>query len=135
MQERDEKLRKERNCHLDLRNPALYKPYYGRTNWTGVTWPSKLEDLDTLEKNNPDLAINVLMMEADSRDEIRRKNKRNKRKIPEEMLEVCTEDKEKEEKKTKFNAVNNIQTIRTSNKNNRTKQINLLLIHKVYLLF
>lgn len=136
MQKRDEKLRKERNCHLDFRNPALYRPYYNRTDWTGITWPAKLEDLDTLEKNNPKLAINVLMMEADTKDEIRRKDRRNRRKIPEEMLEVCTEDGEEEKKKkTKFKAVNNIHTIRTSNENNREKQINLLLIHKVYLLF
>lgn len=76
------------------------------------------------------------MMEADTKDEIRRKDRRNRRKIPEEMLEVCTEDGEEEKKKkTKFKAVNNIHTIRTSNENNREKQINLLLIHKVYLLF
>ena len=124
----DEILRKQ-NKKIDYRDPKVYLPYHNKTIWKGVSWPSTLEDLNTIEENNEDIAINVLLAPADKNDEIvkkrNRKEERNERrgrggrKIPENV------------KPGKFEQVLNVSTIRTSKKNGRSLEINLLMIHKV----
>ena len=132
------------------RNPATYEQYHDETNWKGVNFPSTLEDINTLEENNEDLAINVLQTPADDKDLIVKKRNSVKRRYgrlvkkgklqtlkdekEEEEEEEDDEEKEEEEggkKKKIFQPVDNALTVRTSKHNNRPIKINLLLIHKV----
>lgn len=125
----DETLRKK-TPKVDYRDPKIYKKYYHLVNWDGVSWPATLEDLNRIEQNNSNLAINLMLGPADAKDEIVKKrtrkhrkqtlgNKKGGRVVPEGV------------KKGKFKAVTNLRTIRTSKKNNREHVINLLMIHKV----
>ena len=49
------------------------KPYVGRYNWDGLVFPVTLQDICGFEKNNEDIAINVLYVE-DKNIEILRKS-------------------------------------------------------------
>ena len=58
----EEKLRDQyKNKFCDFRDPKIYLQHHNLTNWSGVGWPSTLEDLDRLEENNSTYAINVLL--------------------------------------------------------------------------
>ena len=123
----EENLRNQ-NKYYDYRDPKIYLQHHHLTNWTGISWPSTLEDLNRIEENNSTYAINVLLAPADAKDEIvKKKNCRKQKQGNQRRGRPIPEDEEK----GKFQRVTNVTTIRTSKHNDREHQINLLMIHKV----
>ena len=54
-------------CALNYReiksNPervSNIKPFINKYNWKGINYPSKIDDWQTFEKNNPTIALNIL---------------------------------------------------------------------------
>ena len=39
---------------------SLLRPYENQDNWKGVEFPVSIKKIDKFEKNNPDIAVNVL---------------------------------------------------------------------------
>jgi hypothetical protein len=50
---------------FQLSKPALWKPYFRNLDWTGISFPTSMADIDTFEKNNPDIIVNVWTLEED----------------------------------------------------------------------
>jgi hypothetical protein len=50
---------------LQLSKPALWKPYFRNLDWTGISFPTSLANIDTFEKNNPDIIVHVWTLEED----------------------------------------------------------------------
>jgi hypothetical protein len=48
-----------------LSKPALWKPYFKELDWTSISFPTSLPDIDTFEKNYLDIIVNVWTMEED----------------------------------------------------------------------
>ena len=38
------------------------KPFMNKYNWKGIYYPSKIDDWKTFEKNNPTIALNILLI-------------------------------------------------------------------------
>ena len=36
------------------------KPFINKDKWKGIDYPSKIDDWETFEKNNPTIALNIL---------------------------------------------------------------------------
>ena len=36
------------------------KPFMNKCNWKGISYPLKMDDWKTFEKNNPTIALNIL---------------------------------------------------------------------------
>merc|ERR1712026_8366 len=45
-------------------------PYNEYVDWTGVDFPTKLDDIEVFEENNPDYAVSVLGLRAAEEDEM-----------------------------------------------------------------
>ena len=44
-------------------NPEIVSnitPLINKCNWKGITYPTKIDDWKTFEKNNPTIALNIL---------------------------------------------------------------------------
>jgi hypothetical protein len=48
-----------------LSKPAVWKPYFHNLDWTGISFPTSMADIDTFKKNNPDIIVNVWTLEED----------------------------------------------------------------------
>ena len=54
-----------------MRRPCLSKPqtwrkFFPELDWTGMSFPTSLKNVDTFEENNPDINVNVWTMEEDN---------------------------------------------------------------------
>jgi hypothetical protein len=49
-----------------LSKPAVWKPYFQDLDWTGISFPTPITDIDTFEKNNPNIIVNVWTLEEDN---------------------------------------------------------------------
>jgi hypothetical protein len=49
-----------------LSRPNSWKPFFKDLDWTGLSFPTSLKDIDTFEKNNPHINVNVWTMEEDN---------------------------------------------------------------------
>jgi hypothetical protein len=50
---------------FQLSKPAVWKPYFHNLDWTGISFSTSMADIDTFEKNNPDIIVNVWTLEED----------------------------------------------------------------------
>ena len=53
-----------------MKKKELYEPYNEYVDWTGVDFPTKLDDIEVFEENNPDYAVSVLGLRAAEEDEM-----------------------------------------------------------------
>jgi hypothetical protein len=60
----DTLLNKLSRCQLS--KPAVWRSYFKDLDWTGISFPTSLADIDTFEKNNPDIIVNVWTLEEDN---------------------------------------------------------------------
>jgi hypothetical protein len=56
--------KKLRRCQLS--RPHVWKPYFKDLDWTGVSFPTPISDIDTFEKNNSDVIVNIWTLEEDN---------------------------------------------------------------------
>jgi hypothetical protein len=56
--------KKLRRCQLS--KPAVWRPFFKNLDWTGISFPTSMADIDTFEKNNPDIIVNVWTLEEDN---------------------------------------------------------------------
>ena len=48
-----------------LTNPKTWRPFMQKLDWSGISYPSSLQDVDRFEENNQDVAIHVWGMEEE----------------------------------------------------------------------
>ena len=58
-----EEIKKDHQCISRLR------PYENQYNWKGLEFPVSIKKIDKFEKNNPDIAVNVLFSNKKNLDE------------------------------------------------------------------
>ena len=51
----------------DLQRISKLKPYSDLYNWKGLEFPVTVRQIDKFEKNNPDIAVNVLYLHQSKR--------------------------------------------------------------------
>ena len=68
--------------------------YINNYNWDGLEFPMAINKIDKFEKNNPDIAINVLSISGKDKIYICRKTKYYKRKNTVNLLLIVDEEKD-----------------------------------------
>ena len=125
--------------HQDIgKNPdriSLFRRYEDQYNWQGLKFPVAINKIDKFEKNNEDIAVNVLYIcsgrkrgTSKEKDEEEITEEKDEEEITEEKdEEERTEEKDEEERTEKKDG--KITILRRSDYNTtRSKIVNLLLI-------
>ena len=47
---------------IGIQKVSNIKPFINKYNWKGINHPTKIDDCETFEKNNPTIAFNILQI-------------------------------------------------------------------------
>ena len=105
--------------HNDINNHSekvsKLKPYIDQYNWDGLEFPMSINKISKFEKNNPDIAVNVLFIYKDKKE-----SKEDEKDSKEDEKESKEDEKEsKEDEKIKDGK---ITILRRSNYNTNRKK-------------
>ncbi|XP_057308440.1 uncharacterized protein LOC130646281 [Hydractinia symbiolongicarpus] len=89
----------------DPQRISKLRPYIDRYNWQGIEFPTSIKDINKFERNNPDIAVNVLYVTGRSFNILRRSTF-NERKRQQANLLLLTD-----EKKNHYVAIKNLSRL------------------------
>ena len=82
--------------HQEIENHPNIKPFIDKYNWKGIDFPAEIKDWEKFERNNKDIALNILSAPSKEKIDIIYKSKYHCKRKNQEVLLMITNNEQKD---------------------------------------